>query len=131
MKCSLVALLSVLLVGVAGFGQTLFCGSGDFSGTAVLWFAKTTVTAQLSATLSLSGVLPVEGEAVSFIAEGEIVGVGEGYTATLSGEAWMTFVAHSTLASGEDAAVRGELTAGSGDFLISADAEGEASSLCE
>lgn len=125
MKCSLVALLLVLSVGVASLGQTLFCGSGNFSGTVILWFAKTTVTAQLSGALSLSGVLPVEGETVSFVAEGEIVGAGEGDTATLSGVAWMTFIGHGTLANGEDVAVRGGLTADSGDFLISADAEGE------
>ena len=125
MKCSVVVLLLVLFVGVAGFGQTLFCGSGDFSGTAVLWFTKTTVTAQLDGALSLSGVLPVEGEAVSFVAEGEIVGAGEGDTATLAGVAWMTFIGHGTLASGEGVAVRGGLTADSEDFLISVDAEGE------
>lgn len=125
MKCSLAVLLLVLFVGVASLGQTLFCGRGDFSGTVVLWFARTTVTAQLSGALSLSGVLSVEGEAVSFVTEGEIVGAGEGDTATLSGVAWMTFIGHGTLANGEDVAVRGGLTADSGDFLISADAEGE------
>jgi len=125
MKCSLVVLLLVLFVGVASFGQTLFCGSGDFSGTVVLWFARTTVPAQLDGALSLSGVLRIEGDAVSFVAEGEIVGAGEGDPATLSGVAWMTFVGHGALANGEDVAVRGGLTADSGDFLISADAEGE------
>ncbi len=125
MKCSLEVLLLVLFVEVASLGQTLFCGSGDFSGTAVLWFAKTAVTAQLSGALSLSGVLPVEGEAVSFVAEGEIVGAGEGETVTLSGVAWMTVIGCGTLANGEAVAVRGGLTVDSGDFFFSADAEGE------
>lgn len=73
MKCSLVVLLLVLLVGVASFGQTLFCVSGDFSGTAVLWFTKTTVTAQLTGALSLSGVLPVEGEAYPLWQKGRLL----------------------------------------------------------
>ena len=125
MKYSLVALLLASFVAVAGVGQALFCGSGDFSGTAVLWFARTSVTAELHGALSLSGILSVEGEAVAFEVEGEIVGAGEGDTATLSGVAWMAFVGHGTLASGEEVAVRGGLTADSGDFLISVDAAGE------
>ena len=125
MKCSFAVLLLVLYVGIAGFGQTLFCGSGDFSGTAVLWFSKTTVTARLDGALSLSGVLSVEGEAVSFEIEGQIVGAGEGDLETLAGVAWMTFIGQGALANGEDVTVRGGLTADSGDFLISVDAEGE------
>ena len=125
MKGSLVAVVLVLVVAATSLGQTLFTGSGEFSGTAVLRFTKTSVTAELDGALRLSGVLPIEDAAVSLEAEGEIVGAGEGDMASLTGVAWMTFVGRGTLQNGEDVAVCGGLTADDGDFLISVDAEGE------
>ena len=125
MKWSLAVLVCVLCVGICGLGQTPSFWSGDFSGTLVLWFDKTSVTAELRGDLSLSGVLPIEGETTSFVTDGQITGAGEGDTMTLEGVAWVIFRCYGSLENGEEVEIRGGFIIDSGDFLLSADATGE------
>ena len=124
MRKSLVVLLVVLIAGISVLGQTRFSATGDLSGTAILWFVGTSVTAQFHGDLTLSGNLSIRDETISFTTHGKINGSGKGDTVALSFVAWATFVTHGALENEEAIEIRGGLSVGSEDTTLSSDTAG-------
>jgi len=106
----------LILLTLPAYGEATLSGSGDFSGRAVLSFLGTSVTATLTAEISLSGTLTDCGEAIPFTASGTIGGTAAGDSETLAGIAWATLTARGTLQTGEAIDIRGGFTIDSNDL---------------
>lgn len=66
-----------------------FTAEAEGSGRAVLWFLGQEVTADVRATVTVSGVLSVGSTAIAFTAQAAAVGSGTGNTNTLAVDAWV------------------------------------------
>jgi len=97
----------LVLLSPSAYGETTLSGSGDFSGRAILSFLGTSVTATLTAEISLSGTLTDCGETLPFTVSGTIGGTAD---TALAGIAWATLTAHGTLQTGEAIDIRGGFT---------------------
>jgi len=99
MRNTLLLLAIIAALCLPALAEESIAGAGDFSGTVVLWFSGTSVTAQVGGEIALSGTLTVDGVDTAFTAEGTVTGSGVGDTNTLALGAWVTFVSHGTLAT--------------------------------
>jgi hypothetical protein len=104
----------MLTIAVLGWGGALCAdsldGQGLASGNVVLRFSGTKATATFNGAFSLTGHLVLEGSVSPFSASGWASGTGKGDTATMTMEAWATFVALGSTLEGEAIAVQGGLT---------------------
>ncbi len=107
-----------------GLVQASLDGSGDLSGTIILWFAGTNVTAQVNADVALSGTLSVNDVNTAFTAKGTANGSGVCDMNTLAVSAWVTFLAHGTLATDEPITLRGGIELATGGVALSSETAG-------
>lgn len=121
MAKKLVVLMAILLATAPAWAQTSLTGSGDFSGTAVLWFAGTDVTAKFTGQLSLSGSVTLDGHTFRFTAKGVAHGSGKGDSATLEGVGWVVFTLAGRTDTGGKIEIRGGVTGDAGSFTFSSD----------
>ncbi len=117
----ILALAVAAIVVLPAAAQRSFTGSGDFSGTAVLWFSGTNVTAKFTGNLSITGSVTIDGERVRFTAKGSTHGSGEGDTSTMEGIAWGVFILTGRTETGEAIEIRGGITGDAGSFTLSSD----------
>ncbi len=121
-------LIALMLVAASGIvfaePNATMSGGGDFSASAVLWFAGTNVTAQVSGNLTLTGELVVGGTESAFKAKGSLSGAASGDSNTMIGSGWATFVARGTLATGEEISMRGAIDLSTDDIDLSSDTAG-------
>jgi len=111
--CIVLVCASLLSLGALGSpAQLIAQGSG--SGKAILFFTGLEARATLSGDLALSGQWRDGRQTISFTAQGTILGSGVWRLTTLSGEAWVTFLAQGTAAQTEPIEVRGAIAVGSG-----------------
>lgn len=133
-KHALFILLVVVVVACVAYAEpnaqatnsvpATLSGDGDFSASAVMWFSGTTVTAQVSGTVSLTGELTIGDTEATFKAKGTLRGAASGDSNTLIGGGWATFTARGTLDSGEAITLHGAINLSSDDINLSSDTAG-------
>jgi len=122
-------LVCVVLFGIAGSAQGTFEADGTGTGSAVLWFAGTKVTAELAGDVSFAGSMILDGEAVAFQVTGTAEAAGVGDSAALALDAWIAVSAEGTTDDGTPIALRGGISISSADADLSGTAVGSAEGL--
>ena len=119
MRTGSIVILSLLLASAAASGAGAFTGTAAVSGDVVLTFSGTNVSARFVGEMVLSGTLPVGSGSVQFSAEGSVRGTGRGDTASLSGDAWGTFVVVGKTDQGKAITLSGGLAFSSSGLTLS------------
>ena len=126
MRTGWIVILSLLLASAAASGADAFTGTATVSGDVVLTFSGTDVSARFVGEMVLSGTLPVGSGSVQFSAKGSVRGTGRGDTASLSGEAWGTFVVVGETDQGKPITLSGGLAFSSGGITLTGGGSGSA-----
>lgn len=94
----------------AAAAPDMFTAEAEGSGKAVLWFFGQEVTADVRATVALSGTLLVNGATISFAAQTLAVGSGRGNMNTLAVDAWVALRGEGKTESGAPVTVAGGIS---------------------
>jgi len=120
MTRKLVALLALILcltpgLATAAVGADTFVAEAEGTGNAVLSFFGQEVTADVRASVTLSGILTVGGVGISFAAATTAVGSGIGNMDTLAVDAWVAVRGQGKTESGAVVTLEGGISVDSLD----------------
>jgi hypothetical protein len=110
MRRTLILLLVISVVAIAGHGQGEFVAEGVSVGSTAIYFTATTIDTIFQGTMDFTGSLPSGKQAASFSATGNAHGAGLTDSNTLATELWILFVASGEVEDGTAISMRGGIT---------------------
>ncbi len=126
MRTGWIVIVCLALAGGAASGAGAFTATASVFGDVVLTFSGTNVSATFAGEMVLSGTVPVGSGTVQFSAKGSIRGTGRGDTASMSGDAWGTFVVTGKTDQGKSITLRGGLAFSSSSVALTGGNSGSA-----
>jgi hypothetical protein len=110
MRRALVATLLLAIGSCYALAVETFHADADAVGTVVLWFLGQDVTADVTAHVTLSGTLLLDGVATPFTVSGRATGAGAGNLTTLAVDAIIAFTAKGETESGIPLTLQGGIS---------------------